>query len=479
MLLAVFAFALALVGGSGRSLFLSGRTEARVPTAQLRVTDLEMPATRFACASCHGRTAAGGTEGGVRVPAIDGAALSRAGYDESKLARALRDGVRADGAALHLVMPSYRLTDSEIESLFLFLKKLPDEDIPTPGVSESAIRVGAAVPLSGPDAPVGSAIRAALQAAFRGVNLYGRKVELVTADSARGQVAAVRSLIAEQKVFALVGSLGAPSPEVSIFLEESETPTIAPISHSPENPSATAYYLLPTVSDQIRVLADYLHGHAIRRPATLYSSPALLEALRQQMEKHETKIVYEAKLSSSSDDSAAVVGALRCAKADTVIIFGSERQFERLALAMDAAGLDIALASLSIAVGRAPFRLRTRIAKRIVLAHGSLLAQDADLAGLQKMLSDGRSGLSHPAIQAVAAAGGRVFCEAAKRCGRNLTQSNFLAALESLQGFDTGLTPPITFSAKLRVGSSGAYIVGVEPSGSGYFALSDWLVPQQ
>ena len=479
MLPAVFAFALALADSSGRSLFLNGRTEARVPTAQLRVTDLEMPATRFACASCHGRTAAGGTEGGVRVPAIDGAALSRAGYDASKLARALRDGVRADGAALHPVMPSYRLTDSEIESLLRYLTKLPDEDIATPGVSESAVRVGAAVPLSGPDAPVGSAIRAALQAAFSGVNLYGRKVELVTADSAQGQAVAVRSLIAEQKIFALVGSLGTPSPEVSILLKESETPTIAPIASSPENASAAAYYLLPTVFDQIRVLADYLHGHAMRRPAALYSSPALLEALRQQMEKHETKLVYEAKLSSSSDDSAAIVGALRCAKADAAFIFGSERQFEKLALAMDAAGLDIALASVSVAAARAPFRLPPQIARRVVLAHGSLLAEDADLTGLQKMLSGGGSGLSHPAIQALAAAGGRVFCEAAKRCGRNLNQAKFIGALESLQEFETGFTPPVTFSAGHRIGSSGAYMVGVDPAGSGYLPLSDWLVPQQ
>jgi branched-chain amino acid transport system substrate-binding protein len=58
--------------------------------------------------------------------------------------------------------------------------------------------------------------------------------------------------------------------------------------------------------------------------------------------------------------------------------------------------------------------------------------------------------------------GALVFLEGLKRAGPGLTQTGFVKALESLKGFETGLTLPTTFSATEREGNQSAKIVEIQ-----------------
>ena len=58
--------------------------------------------------------------------------------------------------------------------------------------------------------------------------------------------------------------------------------------------------------------------------------------------------------------------------------------------------------------------------------------------------------------------GALVFLEGLKRAGPALTQTGFVKALESLKGFETGLTLPTTFSATEREGNHSAKIVEIQ-----------------
>ena len=58
--------------------------------------------------------------------------------------------------------------------------------------------------------------------------------------------------------------------------------------------------------------------------------------------------------------------------------------------------------------------------------------------------------------------GALVFLEGLKRAGPELTQTGFVKALESLKGFETGLTLPTTFSATEREGNQSAKIVEIQ-----------------
>jgi len=59
--------------------------------------------------------------------------------------------------------------------------------------------------------------------------------------------------------------------------------------------------------------------------------------------------------------------------------------------------------------------------------------------------------------------GALTFLEGLKRAGPDLTREKFIAALESLNSFETGLTLPTTFSATSHEGNNSARIVEIQP----------------
>jgi mono/diheme cytochrome c family protein len=56
----------------------------------------------------------------------------------------------------------------------------------------------------------------------------------------------------------------------------------------------------------------------------------------------------------------------------------------------------------------------------------------------------------------------KVFVEALKRAGRDVTREKLITALEQLYDFPTGLTPPVTFHRNRRIGAAGAWVVEVD-----------------
>jgi branched-chain amino acid transport system substrate-binding protein len=59
--------------------------------------------------------------------------------------------------------------------------------------------------------------------------------------------------------------------------------------------------------------------------------------------------------------------------------------------------------------------------------------------------------------------GALTFLEGLKRAGPDLTRAKFIAALESIQNFSTGLTMPTSFSATSHEGNKAARIVQIQP----------------
>lgn len=87
-----------------------------------------------------------------------------------------------------------------------------------PGVSADKIVFGQAAPFEGPASALGLDMRTGLKAAFEEANraggVKGRKIELVTANDGyepNKSIEAVKKLLDEDKVFALVGPVGTPT----------------------------------------------------------------------------------------------------------------------------------------------------------------------------------------------------------------------------------------------------------------------------
>jgi hypothetical protein len=49
-----------------------------------------------------------------------------------------------------------------------------------------------------------------------------------------------------------------------------------------------------------------------------------------------------------------------------------------------------------------------------------------------------------------------------ERAGRDLDRSRFVASFETLNAFDTGMVPPLTYNADRRIGALGGYVVAID-----------------
>lgn len=506
----------------GRLIYWEGQdgTSAEMQVL-LGAEEIEAPATAFACVNCHAADGQGTTEGGVRPAPITWEALTgsrtsaltgrpRPAYDTRALTRALRLGVNSAGERLHLAMPRYRLTDTQAADLIAFLKILGTDADSDPGISNDAIKVGAALPLTGQFAPVGEAARATLAAYFAEANerggVYGRRFELVVADSGgtpAGTLRATRELLESRGVFALVGSFEPPegAGEAGLYLKRKSVPLVGPLALShvpPAVPNPSLFYLLPTARHQASALVEYIREEAARsreesrgaiklavlsaddvfdreaaEGALAQLEVARLKAGAAGVQARPLTLALSKNYRAGEFAAAALVSEVARAGAEYVLFFGNPSEFAALARELERQQVNVRLAGMTLVIGREALSLPPAQAARVLLAHPTPLPERADLAEFAALLR--REGRDQLAFRAVAFAAAKVFMEGVKQSGRRLSRARLVSSIEQLQEFRTGVLPPLTFGPNRRMGVTGAYIVGVDSVNKRLTPLSDLI----
>ena len=490
----------------GKQIYLQGESGESAITAMLGNTDLEVPASSFSCSNCHGLRGEGTREGGLQPPPIDWETLTRphtslltrrerAAYNEATLARAISSAVDPAGGRLHPAMPHYQMTREQMADLIAYLKQLGTESDRETGVTDDAIKVGVALPLSGPLAQIGEDIKATLLASFADVNaqggIYGRRFELMVEDS-RGDPAqtleATRRLI-EQNVFALVASFEpGDSNNISQLIKGREVPLVGPLTLSPRlalPPNPYIFYLLPTFADQTRTLVDFVNARTQgkgARLAVVYSrndfNQDALSGLRAQAKMYSMEIVSEHEYDAGQLKIDAAVDLLVRKAPSHVFFFGAAQDFKAIAEQMDRVKLNVPLLSSAVMVGRSAFALPDTVSAQTFLSYPSALPNDSEFAEFLKLTRSARVELRSPAFQSLAFAAAKIFFEAAKLSGKQLDRVTFISSLERMRDFRTGVVPPVTFGPNRRVGSVASYVMGVDLSKQQYVPLTDRLTPK-
>lgn len=493
----------------GKEIYLKGEsTEGGDIIATLGGGDLDVPATSFPCANCHGLKGEGTKEGGLQPPPITWETLTRprtspltrrerAPYTETTLARSISDGLDSSGAPVHPAMPRYRMTEGQKADLIAYLKKLGTEADAAPGITDETIKIGAALPMTGPLSTTGEDIKAALNASFAQINsqggVYSRRFELVVEDSggnAAQTLGAMQRLIEKDGVFALVGSFEpGDNTAANEFIKRSEVPLLGPVTISPRlsvPPNPYVFYLLPTFSDQSRSLVDFIQTKAsgkAARLAVVYADDDFdrdaLAGLQSQARMYEMEMVAEYPYSGKPFDAAKAVGLLSPKKPDFVFFFGSADDFNAFAREMELAKLNASLLSSTVMVGRGVFSLPPGLAARTFLSYPSALPNQNDFAEFIAIMQKAGVPVRSPAFQSVAYAASKVLFEAAKISGRQLNRATLINSLQQIQDFSTGVVPPLTFGPNRRVGSTGSYVVGVDLNKRQYVPLSERLIPKE
>jgi hypothetical protein len=124
------------------------------PLRGVREAGVPIEGRAAACANCHRRSGIGVNEGRITIPPISGkyllnpgerplaeGAMQSAGtnvsrrerYNDETLARAIREGINADGKPMSYLMPRFALSDQDALALVDYLKALSSQ--PVPGVT--------------------------------------------------------------------------------------------------------------------------------------------------------------------------------------------------------------------------------------------------------------------------------------------------------------------------------------------------------
>ena len=471
----------------GKEIYLRG-TSPSGREIMTRLNDLDVPASAFPCSGCHGIRGEGKSEGGVTAGDITWSNLIKpyghthptgrkhGPFTESAVIRAVVNGVDPAGNDLLVAMPRYKVSPEEMADLLAYLKRI-DTDL-DPGLTETNVTVGLVLPSSGALAEVGAAMKDVVSAYFDSVNsrggIFSRKIDLKVVDAGAGGAAtstAAQDFAHKEQVFAFVSGLSAGNdPQLAALARTEEIPIIGPSTLLPhlESPANKyLFYLLPGVAEQAMSLVNYAlaQPELKRASAALVYSDAMLTnaagtAAAEQAKKAGLTITKKVVYKPDSFDARAIVKELKSSNIESLFFFGDAK--EQLLLLNEAAAASWSgnlffLGTLSGKDLPAPPDSRDKIFLAFPTVPSDVSSEGmAEFRALQEKY---KIAPRHTAAQLSAFAAAKVFVEGLMRAGRDLNREKFINALDTLYGYETGVTPRLTFGPNRRVGAAGAHIV--------------------
>lgn len=492
--------------GRGKQIYLRGASASgKDILAYVGQGSLEVPGSAMACANCHGLDGLGKPEGGVSPSNVTWESLTRPsgstgsggrrrpGYTQSGLALAITLGLDPSGNKLLNIMPRYQMSREDLEDLLVYLKRLGNDR--DPGISDDEIVIGTAVPITGPLAEMGQAVKAVTAAFFAEVNsqggVYNRRLELrsiETAETPAATRANVQRLLKDEHVFAMTAAfIAGAEKEIVPMLAQQEVPLIGPLTLAPQTGvplNRQIFYLLAGADGQARALINFIatkpefksSAVAVVYPRSEINAN-ILAAIKEQSKKDALNAPQVYDYAAGHFNPAETVKQLRQTRPDVIFFMGdteelralmgeSERLgwFPKIFLPGTGAGADIFGASVGFD-GKVFFSFPTRPADQT--AEG--------IKEFRALAEKYRLTTKHSAAQISAYVAAKILVEALKRAGKDLSRERLIRVLEGLYEYSTGLTPPITYGPNRRIGAMGAYVVTIDLKGKQFVSAGGWV----
>jgi ABC-type branched-subunit amino acid transport system substrate-binding protein len=446
----------------GRALYLRGESASGRAIAAVigKGETTEIPASSLPCGSCHGPEGRGVPEGAVAPADIRWSTLSdilvspdggrrRGRYDDERLARAIRTGRDAADQPLSPIMPRYRIDDRDLADLLSYLHRLGNE--PQPGLTADTLTVATLIPLTGPRAATGEITRKVLEGAFADVNaeggLHGRTLKLRAIDTAAPE--ATRRATEElsgDSIFAVVcASFAELGAEVEALIDRERIPLVTPLPTDSASTAPSSFYLFSDLTSQALALATHV-GAGPRNVYLLHGTTPAARAAAAAIEERAPSLQWSVRKSLDGE------------KRDDDLLFLIAIDPNDTLRRLDSWHPQVLLASAALTDFPAT-------ASNILLA-APTLPTDLTAEGrhdLATFAERHQLPSSQRAAQIATYAAAKVVLEALKRTGRDLTREKLIATLESLYQYQTGLTPPITWTRTHHTGTRGAHILTIDP----------------
>jgi branched-chain amino acid transport system substrate-binding protein len=358
------------------------------------------------------------------------------------------------------------------------------------GITDTAIKIGNLGPFSG-EAAVFNPLNYGPEAYLRYINdkggVHGRKFETVFADSACNEargIAAAKKLIYEDKVFMIMGNpCSGVAMAIKPMLEKEGIPWMGPAANPKltrptvpamfhatytgiESGEAMAGFAMsnPAIK-KIAIVEhsnDWAHGYC--NPAADYIKSRGGEVLmRIAMERGSTDGTTQA-LQVKTSGAQAVMGCLY--QQELIILLRDMQKFGATAAVVGALGADFDQTVQQVNNPDAvrdkffqPYQFKAKI--------GSPALQEFHDIFVKYLKKDELPKAGPPTnFYYFGVPVGIVTVEAFRRAGPNPSREKWIAAVESIKDFDTGvMADTVTYSKDKHVGVSRMYAVGLDKNG--------------
>lgn len=334
-----------------------------------------------------------------------------------------------------------------------------------PGVTDTEILIGDVGPISGPVALLGFAHTLGVKAAIAEVNaaggINGRHVRNITEDDGyvnSRTIEGVRRLLSVHKVFALTTLSGSAQGMGALsMVREAGVPLVNTLSYAPEmySPVNKNIFVAGTEHDALAyAVTTKLAEQFPDRPwAVIVQDDAYGELMtagfNRAVKELGLKVVYSDVYTRGQRDFSSEMQRLAASGAQVFLMGGVLGENVAMARELERLGLDIPF-GISY-VGRVPMLLELMgSAGRNVYTADYVATEESEQG--QKFMAMLRQYLTPEEMAQVnrftftGYIAAVVLFEAMRNCGQELTRECTIAQLDKMQGFDTGISSPISFS---------------------------------
>jgi ABC-type branched-subunit amino acid transport system substrate-binding protein len=352
------------------------------------------------------------------------------------------------------------------------------------GVSADKIVLGQAAALEGPAAALGQGMREGLLAAFDEANRAGgiksRKIELISIDDGyepNKSIEAAKKLIEQDKVFAMVGSVGTPtSAATQPIASEAGVPFIgaftgAEFLRDPYKP--TVVNVRASYFQETEAMVEHLTKDlGVTKIAIFYQDDAFgqagLAGVKRALDKRKIQLVAEGTYERNTTAVKGALLAIKKAEPEAVIMIGAYKPCAEFIKLAHQVRLDATFVNISFVGSDALAKELGPDGAGVVITQVVPLPQDTSIGlvgryqtALKAMKPDAKPGFVSLEGYIV----GRLMVAALGKIEGDITRKAMLEAIAKQGSFDLGGIM-LTYGADNNRGSNQVFLTIIQSDGS-------------
>jgi branched-chain amino acid transport system substrate-binding protein len=323
------------------------------------------------------------------------------------------------------------------------------------GVTDHEILIGQFAAFSGPAGQLGQRMNAGIQAQFKAVNaaggVNGRQLKLVTRDDGyepEKSKAAVKALIEQDKVFALIGSVGTPTGLAAVpVLTAANVPLVGMFTGAeglrvPFN--RDVFHVRASYYDEAERIVQHLTTLGVKKIAVFYQDDAygktVLDGVNQALARRQLKTVATGTVQRNSTDVAKALSTILPANPEAIVQVSAYKSCAAFIKQARAKGFGGQFFNVSFVGSQALADELGDAGSGVVISQVVPFPYGESAAVVreyqQRMKEAGQTELDFSSLEGFLTA--KVFTEGLKRAGRNLTRESLTTGLESMHDVNMG-----------------------------------------